>query len=711
MAQREGDGRHYSRIVGMDPGADWLLGPGLRDFLPPGGGEALIPFIMHVGDKAALAVVERLLVRSRTRDRPGSPFILLGPGGRRRPNLRLGQHFTAFAPKAFFDALAQGGDDLEALRVGPKRIQLGLPLRASSVARQRSGHRKAGLAGGPVHPPEQGWCPGTVVVGAIDDGIAFANARFRRADGTSRVEAFWIQDDVPGATPPADYGYGREIGKGGIDALLQECTQAGWLNEDKFYRRCSLADFTSPLHRAVAWRTAHGTHVLDLAAGYGMAEDRADRPVIGVQLPVASTASQSGAGLEPFVHDAICYILDRARRLTGTGDPPLPVVINFSYGTHAGPHDGTSLLEQAIDDAVAGANSPVRIVLPAGNTHAARCHAEVAFKAPGEVVHLHMRVQPDDQTPSTVQFWLPYAGPGGPAQSRVSLSVETPDGVQSPWIDEAAGQQFSLLSNGQEYCLGLYSFVPTPTGRGVFRIDLSPTGRVLPSTSAGDPGTVAPSGVWIIRLRNTLLAPGDKVEAWIERDDLLYGYPRRGRQAYFDERCYVRFDKEGRPVEEDPANPPCRVQRAGMINAIGTGGLAAVVGGFVRRNREAASYSAGGPITPARGSTLDPALRKPDALAVSDDSRVHSGVLAAGSRSGSTVAISGTSVACPQITRWCADQLATGAPSDRAAIKQLALAAEGLLPAAAPPLPPGRGGWGRIEFAGTMQGPRTRYWT
>jgi hypothetical protein len=33
-----------------------------------------------------------------------------------------------------------------------------------------------------------------VVVGIIDDGLPFGHQRFRNADGTSRVEAVWIQD-------------------------------------------------------------------------------------------------------------------------------------------------------------------------------------------------------------------------------------------------------------------------------------------------------------------------------------------------------------------------------------------------------------------------------------------------------------------------------------------------------------------------------------
>ena len=91
------------------------------------------------------------------------------------------------------------------------------------------------------------------------------------------------------------------------------------MDEEEVYRRSGLLDFTRPEHKAVAWRSAHGTHVLDLAAG----EDRAttdeaakariaSRPIIAVQLPVATTADTSGAGLEPHVLDGIEYILHRA---------------------------------------------------------------------------------------------------------------------------------------------------------------------------------------------------------------------------------------------------------------------------------------------------------------------------------------------------------------------------------------------------------------
>jgi hypothetical protein len=50
----------------------------------------------------------------------------------------------------------------------------------------------------------------------------------------------------------------------------------------------------------------------------------------------------------------------------------------------------------------------------------------------------------------------------------------------------------------------------------------------------------------------------------------------------------------------------------------------------------------------------------PDALAQSDRSYVHRGILAAGTRSGSRVVMNGTSVAAPRIARAVAERRATG---------------------------------------------------
>ena len=551
---------------------------------------------------------------------------------------------------------------------------------------------------------------GTVVVGIIDDALAFAHERFRIGRAT-RVEYIWLQDGVhppPGApafsgTPPVSYGV--ELAKAdqgaykGIDWMLASCSRAGVIDEDEVYRRTGLIDFRRAGHKAAAWRIAHGTHVMDLACGADPATVADNRPTVCVQLPAMTTADTSGGDLHTYALDAIEYILLRADAIASArGVAHLPVVINFSYGMIGGPHDGTSELEMAIDAIVDWrknvVGAPLEIVLPAGNSHLSRCHAMVAFERESEEVELAWRVLPDDRTSSFLEIWLPYRPPEDGIASRVEITLVTPGGlVLAPPIGEDPTWIYEWPS-GAPVCAARYVFVPADTDRGMFLVTLAPTFSVDATVPT------APCGTWKVRLRNTGMPLGEPIQLWVRRDDTLYGHPRRGRQSHFDAPCYKRFDHMGRPEESD--QPGCPVQRARLLNAIATGDEPVVIGAFLRREMAPTPYTAAGPVTPPRGTGT--ANRDgPDALTVGDDSRVLHGVLAAGSRSGSVVAMNGTSVAAPQITREIATLMAKNLPSDRWAVQAVASAQE----AGPPPRPnrptPQRGGAGRILLP-----PRTR---
>ena len=124
-----------------------------------------------------------------------------------------------------------------------------------------------------------------------------------------------------------------------------------------------------------------------------------------------------------------------------------------------------------------------------------------------------------------------------------------------------------------------------------------------------------------------------------------------------------------------------------------------MIGGVQQADLWPVRYTASGPTTPTRD---DPPHREgPDAACVSDDSRIHSGILGPGSHSGSTVLLSGTSVAVPQVVRLVADMLGMKGPGDRDAVKAVAQAAEGgpFVPgarAAMAPLDMKRNGAGRM---------------
>jgi hypothetical protein len=298
---------------------------------------------------------------------------------------------------------------------------------------------------------------------------------------------------------------------------------------------------------------------------------------------------------------------------------------------------------------------------------------------------------PDDLTPSFVEIWLPPAAAAG---NRVELTIATPQGDISPPLEENDNFILRYDVGGKALCEARYHFFPAPTERGMFLISLQPTMRIESENSRVPTDPVAPAGLWNLVLKNNGLSSHEAVEAWVQRDDAPVGYQRRGRQAYFDVPGYEIYGHDGRPLEED--DPACPVKRAGSINAIATGRETIVIGGLLRRELRPPAYSAGGPITTPAGAP-SPHRCGPDALTVSDDSIVQSGVLAAGTRSGSVVAMNGTSVAAPLITRWIAGELADGRLGNREAVGKLADDGE-LLPLPGPKPSPERGGAGRAPL-------------
>jgi hypothetical protein len=522
-------------------------------------------------------------------------------------------------------------------------------------------------------PPDDDPAPPPIVVmGIIDDGIAFANERFRRIVGgiaESRVENWWLQDGpfnpghfpftAPGGPPLPDVPYGCELSRLQINQLLAVCTNAaGEIDDDLAYHQARLFDFRQRGHKSAAWRTAHGTHVMDLACGFDPAPPRYDRPIICVQLPVRVTANTSGATLFRYVYDALWYIFIRASQIPGAANAP--IVINLSYGRLAGPHDGTDLIELAIQAVVAASGGRVRVVLPAGNSYLLRTHAQVTFAADGERQELPWRAHPDDRTPNFVEVWLPQRNFLNFA-SRLTLTITSPIG-ETHAIGEF-GPTVRWGGAAPFYAEARFYF-SLLTGRTMFRLSTIPTTTIVP----GAP--LAPAGTWSIRLDNVALT-GQTVHAWVQRDDSLYGFPLRGRQSYFNDPAYVRFDNAGRDNEID--DPGIRIRRESTLNSIATGPsgifpatgpFLLVAGGLLRREVLPAKYSAAGASLASGG----PPPRGPNAVVASEDSRVLHGVLAAGSHSGSVVLLGGTSVAAPQMARFIADDIAGLGPGTAASV-------------------------------------------
>jgi hypothetical protein len=310
--------------------------------------ETPLPGLTTPRDLAA-APVPRVLDAAVDRD-PVAPtvrtLVRVGPGGEtalRRHGARIGARagdiVTARVPLGAVPALLTE-PGIRAMEAAAALRPLGLtawrdgPVVAGDLAaadagfdrlRRRGGDRWEGLAGRGV------------IIGVYDSGLDLEHDDFRTAAGSSRVLFAWDQTlagQGPGALGEHVFDYGVECGSAVIDAGT-----------------CPMVD-----------RVGHGTHVAGTAAGDASATGRG---MPAYRFPGGAPAADlivvkggDGVFTADRLVDGVAYIFARAAALGR------PAVVNVSLSSQAGPHDGTTLLEKALD-ALSG---PGRIVVSgAGN--------------------------------------------------------------------------------------------------------------------------------------------------------------------------------------------------------------------------------------------------------------------------------------------------------------------------------------------------------
>jgi hypothetical protein len=191
-----------------------------------------------------------------------------------------------------------------------------------------------------------------VIVGVVDFGCDFVHENFRRPDGKTRLLFLWDQSRPQNSMSPAGFPYGREFTAAKINAAL-----AG----------------ANP-YQALAYhpgREAHGTHVMDIAAGNGRGSSAAGvapgADLIFVQLAMEGLSASDSFGNSRRLLEAVDYIFAKAAQLGRQA------VVNLSLGTHGGPHDGSTPAERGFDSLL---QTPGRaIVISAGNSFQRRSHA------------------------------------------------------------------------------------------------------------------------------------------------------------------------------------------------------------------------------------------------------------------------------------------------------------------------------------------------
>lgn len=337
-----------------------------------------------------------------------------------------------------------------------------------------------------------------VVIGIIDSGIDWRHADFLDWDGrSSRIFAIWDQLLLPN---PGDKvgpkGYGVLYDQGDLDLAVQGTKPIRSL------------DLGIAPHRDDDHSKGHGTHVAGIAAGSGDAATccHARGTYVGVA-PLAQIVMVRSNFYDDRLIDGINFILEQAIAAGKDDGFPdgKPVVINMSLGGLVGSHDGTSAVEQHINQ-VLRARPGRAIVVAAGNSgdvEATPCHVAATVPANGEV---EVRFATGDDLPGAafVDLWYERAGELNATLTSPSTTVIGPanhgGGVGPVPANPAAAVDRQAM-------VQLRSRINDADGRD---------NNLLVTIAKPTTGSV-PRGTWRLRLRNPRPAPVS-FHAWCEPD-------------------------------------------------------------------------------------------------------------------------------------------------------------------------------------------------
>jgi len=579
---------------------------------------------------------------------------------KKKPDAKLvaaapGQTFSAFWSDLKGDFAVGESADLRNVGSIAERAVL-------SLDRSLGGRRAVQDLEGPKPPPTisrfqcrpEDLAADEAVIGIIDHGFPLLSGSFG-----SRVIALWDQGR---SKPPLvqlphweeqwhDASSHNSVPYGSLLRRPAYLPHAQVIAHSDEYSALSRVGYT-----AVDRSWTHGAAVADLAAGTrdpmsfscgdeplaavqqpGASDKAGAAKLLLVQLPRTSLVDTTGAAMDVHVLSALQFMLHavNGRRL----------FVNLSYGTYAGPHDGSSFLEQAIDD-LCEKHTNLKVVLPAGNGRNEACHAVLSLTRSAPTASVEVALMPDNQRQSFLELWWP-ASAGDFALKLISPDrrvTELPRGsLQRGELGSDAVVVRKQLVDGD---------AASPVSNSSMLVVFAPTQQPFderpgPSGTRTGPSPVAAHGRWrlIVDGRGSSAMGGIEVHAYLERGDTVLEAGDPPTQARFV------VDAPEHPDSDYAQQSP--VKKHGTLSAYATGTTAIVVGGRYRRGGaygnpgavRVAEYSGAGP---GRGVAR---AFGPCVLAVSDDHPALPGVLVARPFGVGTVRLNGTSMAAPQVLR------------------------------------------------------------
>lgn len=201
-----------------------------------------------------------------------------------------------------------------------------------------------------------------VIVAILDSGIDIYHPDFISNNDETRIISIWDQNG--NENPPEEFDFGTEYTSDEINLALNNRIEFPRLDNN-----------------------GHGTAVCGIACGNGRASNftnmgvAPESSIIAVKL-MSSQNSFSTSTIN--LSRGIKYIINRAQTLD------MPVVINISYGTNMGAHDGQSLFEQYLDFVCENRNTSV--VVATGNEGSAKHHFKYVLKN-GDIVDINFVIK------------------------------------------------------------------------------------------------------------------------------------------------------------------------------------------------------------------------------------------------------------------------------------------------------------------------------
>ena len=246
-----------------------------------------------------------------------------------------------------------------------------------------------------------------VLVGVIDSGIDYLHPAFRDMDGKTRIE------------------YIYDLSKGGVVYTKQQINDA--IASDN---PLSIVDSTDT--------NGHGTHVTSIACAGGTINRNFYGPAYESSIAMVKLTPEGQANFtsSTLIMRGIKFLVDRSNELN------MPLVINLSFSTNDGAHNGSTLLERYIDIVCSVEN--ISFVVAAGN-EGDRAHHVGGKLRPEQ--NISLAIAPDE--PGIILQL--YKG----ILSNISVEVKNPSGESTGRVRIDEG--FKETRAGRDRVLGYYS--------------------------------------------------------------------------------------------------------------------------------------------------------------------------------------------------------------------------------------------------------------